>query len=208
MADAKSHLVGYARVSTDDQRLDLQIAALTNAGVALEDIHTDTASGSSVAKRPGLLMAFKDLRDGDVLVIWKLDRLGRNLAELIQTVQRIRDKGAHLRCLTQAIDTTTPAGMLVFHVFGAMAEFERELIRERTNAGLAVAAAQGRKGGRRPVLHEEARAKVRRLLSEGKTVQQVARETKISTTTIYKWKNGVAPGPVVHDPITDEVRDV
>jgi DNA invertase Pin-like site-specific DNA recombinase len=206
MADTKQHLVGYARVSTDDQKLDLQIAALTNAGVREEDIYTDVASGAAGKKRPGLAAAFKDLREGDVLVVWKLDRLGRNLAELIQTINRVREKGANFRCLTQQIDTTTPMGVLIFHIFGAIAEFERELIRERTIAGLAVAAAQGRKGGRRPVLHEEARAKVRRLLAEGKSVAQVAKATKISPTTIYKWKAAVEPDPMVHDPMTDEVR--
>lgn len=206
MADTPPHLIGYARVSTDDQRLDLQIAALTNAGVALEAIYTDKASGAAGKKRPGLVAAFKDLRQGDILVVWKLDRLGRNLAELIQTINRAREKGANFRCLTQQIDTTTPMGVLIFHIFGAIAEFERELIRERTIAGLAVAAAQGRKGGRRPSLHEADIAKVRGLLSAGKSVSQVARETRISKTTIYKWKPAVEPAPMVHDPATDEVR--
>lgn len=205
MADTKPHLVGYARVSTDDQKLDLQIAALVNAGVREEDIHRDVASGAAGKKREGLTAAFKDLRPGDVLVVWKLDRLGRNLEELIQTVKRIQERGANFRSLTQPIDTTTPMGALIFHIFGAMAQFERELILERTMAGLAVARAQGRKGGRRPVLHEEAREKVRRLLAEGKSVKQVSRATKISTTTIYKWKMALEPAPLVHDPVTDEV---
>lgn len=199
MADTQPHLIGYARVSTDDQRLDLQLAALTNAGVQPDNIYTDTASGQSMAKRHGLRAAFKDLRDGDVLVIWKLDRLGRNLAELIQTVQLIRGKGAHLRCLTQAIDTTTPAGMLVFHIFGAMAEFERALIVERTNAGLAIARAQGRKGGRRPVFTDKKQHEVMKLLSEGKSVALVAKQAKVSKSTIHKWRALVQPNAVTDD---------
>lgn len=199
MADTSPHLIGYARVSTDDQRLDLQLAALTNAGVLSDNIYTDTASGQSMAKRHGLRAAFKDLRDGDVLVIWKLDRLGRNLAELIQTVQFIRGKGAHLRCLTQAIDTTTPAGVFVFHIFGAMAEFERALIVERTNAGLAIARAQGRKGGRRPVFTDRKQQEVMALLSEGKSVAVVAKQAKVSKSTIHKWRALVQPDAVTDD---------
>ncbi len=202
MADTSPHLIGYARVSTDDQRLDLQLAALTNAGVPPDNIYTDTASGQSIAKRHGLRAAFKDLRDGDVLVIWKLDRLGRNLAELIQTVQLIRGKGAHLRCLTQAIDTTTPAGIFVFHIFGAMAEFERALIVERTNAGLAIARAQGRKGGRRPVFTAKKQQEVMTLLSEGKSVAVVAKEAKVSRSTIHKWRALVQP-----DAVTDDLEE-
>src|ERR687886_70961 len=138
-------LIGYARVSTDDQNLDLQRDALHKAGCEL--IFDDTVSGTK-ARRPGLEQALSHLRPGDTLVVWRLDRLGRSLRHLIDTVTALAERGVGFRSLTESIDTTTSGGKLVFHIFGALAEFERELIRERAKAGLAAARARGRIGGR------------------------------------------------------------
>src|ERR671939_1153496 len=138
-------LIGYARVSTDDQNLDLQRDALQKAGC--EQIYTDAVSGTK-DQRPGLEDALSHLREGDTLVVWRLDRLGRSLRHLIDTVTSLAAEGVGFKSLTEAIDTTTTGGKLVFHIFGALAEFEREIIRERTRAGLAAARARGKNGGR------------------------------------------------------------
>jgi DNA invertase Pin-like site-specific DNA recombinase len=143
------HLLGYARTSTTDQHLDLQIDALTVAGCYR--VFTETASGART-DRPTLAQLLDQLRPGDTLVVWKLDRLGRSLRHLVDTVTGLADRGVGFRSLQESIDTTTPGGKLVFHVFAALAEFERDLIRERTTAGLTAARARGRNGGRPPVL--------------------------------------------------------
>jgi DNA invertase Pin-like site-specific DNA recombinase len=136
-------LIGYARVSTAEQDTALQTDALRKAGC--ERVFEDTASGAK-ADRPGLADALAYLRDGDVLAVWRLDRLGRSLPHLIETIGALEARGVGFRSLTEAIDTTTPGGRLIFHVFGALGQFERDLIRERTKAGLTAAAARGRKG--------------------------------------------------------------
>src|SRR3954467_11403085 len=138
-------LIGYARISTQDQNLDLQRDALTKAGC--EQIYTDRVSGTK-ASRPGLTEALSHLRSGDTLVVWRLDRLGRSLRHLIDTVTGLQERGIGFKSLQESIDPTTSGGKLVFHIFGALAEFEREIIRERTNAGLQAARARGRNGGR------------------------------------------------------------
>src|SRR5438874_3910706 len=138
-------LIGYARVSTQEQTLDLQRDELQQAGC--EKVFTDTLSGAT-ADRPGLTDALAFVRPGDALVVWRLDRLGRSLPHLIATVSALRDRGIGFKSLHEQIDTTTPSGKLIFHVFGALAEFERDLIRERTQAGLHAARARGRVGGR------------------------------------------------------------
>src|SRR3954453_22725807 len=138
-------LIGYARVSTTDQTLALQQDALTTAGC--ERIFTDTASGSKT-DRPGLVEALTYARPGDTLVVWRLDRLGPSLKHLIETVTHLQETGIHFRSLQEQIDTGSSGGKLIFHVFGALAEFERDLIRERTKAGLVAARARGRVGGR------------------------------------------------------------
>src|SRR3954470_21416455 len=142
-------MIGYARVSTLDQTLALQQDALTAAGC--EQLYTDTASGS-VTDRPGLTQALSHLRTGDTLVVWRLDRLGRPPAHPIDTIRQLQERDIGFRSLQEQIDTTTSGGKLVFHVFGALAEFERDLIRERTHAGLQAARARGRLFGRPKVL--------------------------------------------------------
>src|SRR3954454_7070839 len=138
-------LIGYARVSTQDQNLDMQCDALEKAGC--EQIYTDRVSGTK-DNRPGLAVAPSHLRQGDTLVVWRLDRLGRSLRHLIDTVTTLQEQGIGFKSLQECIDTTTSGGKLVFHIFGALAEFEREIIRERTTAGLQAARARGRNGGR------------------------------------------------------------
>ena len=142
-------LIGYARVSTADQTLALQRDALEKAGC--ERIFTDTASGART-ERIGLDEAIDHLREGDTLVVWRLDRLGRSLKHLIETITSLNNRKIGFKSITESIDTTTSGGKLIFHIFGALAEFERDIIRERTQAGLTAARARGRKGGRPRVL--------------------------------------------------------
>ena len=139
--------IGYARVSTNEQNLDLQRDALRKAGVAAKNIFTDKITGTK-EERPGLTEALSHLRDGDTLVVWRLDRLGRSLKHLIETVTALQSTGVAFQSIAENIDTSNATGQLVFHIFGALAEFERNLIRERTIAGLSAARARGRKGGR------------------------------------------------------------
>jgi DNA invertase Pin-like site-specific DNA recombinase len=184
-------LIGYARVSTAEQDTALQTDALSQAGCIR--IFEDRLSGAT-AERPGLSAALSYLRDGDVLVVWRLDRLGRSLAHLIQVVADLDARSVGFRSLTEAIDTTTSGGRLIFHVFGALGQFERDLIRERTRAGLAAAAARGRKGGRKPVVTDEKLQKARSLLQQGLTVREAATRLKIGKTALY-----TALGSIVSD---------
>src|SRR5438445_5129489 len=147
---SSSRLIGYARVSRTVQELALQFDALKNAGVAKSDVYTDKASGSKTV-RPGLDKCLQALQPGDTLLVWRLDRLGRSIRHLIDLVGHLRERGVGFRSLCEAIDTTTANGKLIFHIFTALAEFERDLIRERTKAGLAAARARGRNGGRPPI---------------------------------------------------------
>ncbi|MEX7647330.1 recombinase family protein [Klebsiella pneumoniae] len=177
-------LIGYARVSTGDQNLDLQKNALVRA--ECEQIFEDTASGKN-SRRPGLRRAIRRLKPGDSLVVWKLDRLGRSVRDLITLVSELQDRGIHFRSLTDSIDTSTPAGRFFFHVMSALAEMERELIVERTRAGLAAAREQGRIGGRRRVMTTEVVERCRRMLGTGPTRQQVADVIGVGVKTIYKY---------------------
>ena len=146
-----ARLVGYARVSTQDRDLALQIDALIQCGVAKELIFTDKASGAT-HQRPGLGTCLDQLHSGDILLVWRLDRLGRSMRHLVTLIDQLRDRSIGFRSVCDgAIDTTTPSGELIFHVFSALAQFERRLIQERTNAGLAAARIRGRKGGRPPI---------------------------------------------------------
>jgi len=178
-------LIGYARVSTLDQTLALQQDALTAAGC--EDIYTDTVSGS-VTERPGLTNALSHLRSGDTLVVWRLDRLGRSLSHLIETVRQLQERGIGFRSLREQIDTTTSGGKLIFHVFGALAEFERDLIRERTHAGLQAARARGRLFGRPKVLTVHQVKQLRTLAKDQpNTVGEICQSLGISRATYYRY---------------------
>jgi len=182
--------IGYTRVSTLDQNLDLQTDALEKAGC--ERILVDKVSG--VANRRPSLEKVKDLlRPGDTLVVWRLDRLGRSLRDLIKTVREVEEQGAGFQSLQEAIDTTTPTGKLTFHLFGALAEFERNLIRERTQAGLQAARARGRLGGRRKALNKGQRELVVKLYnSREKTVQEIGELMGISRPTVYAYVNAAS----------------
>ena len=175
-------LIGYARVSTAEQDTGLQTDALRTAGCAR--IFEDTVSGSK-ADRPGLAEALAYLREGDVLAVWRLDRLGRSLPHLIETIAALEARGVGFRSLTEAIDTTTPGGRLIFHVFGALGQFERDLIRERTKAGLAAAAARGRNGGRKRVVTNDRLQRARELIASGLNVREAAGRIKVSKTALY-----------------------
>lgn len=176
--------IGYARVSTDDQNLDLQRDALSVVGV--RSIYEEMASGTT-AGRPELDHCLKALRAGDTLVVWRLDRLGRSLPDLVRIVAELEDKAVGFESLTEKIDTSSAAGKLVFQVFAALAEFERNLIRERTKAGLAAARARGRAGGRKPKLDTRQIKEIRRLMSNPSIpVNEIAERYKVSRTTIYK----------------------
>jgi DNA invertase Pin-like site-specific DNA recombinase len=181
-------LIGYARVSTGEQTLDLQTDALRKAGC--ERLFTDTASGAR-ADRPGLAEALDFIRPSDTLVVWRLDRLGRSLRHLIETITDLEKRGIGFRSLNEAIDTTSPGGKLVFHIFGALAEFERDLIRDRTRAGLEAARARGRKGGRpyAPAYRDKNRlALARRLYDEKQTpVDTICQMLKVSRATFYRY---------------------
>ena len=174
--------VGYARVSTIDQVPALQLDALASAGCTR--VFEDRASGAR-ADRVGLRSALEYVRDGDVLIVWKLDRLGRSLPHLIETVTTLEKRGIGFRSITEAIDTTTPGGRLVFHLFGALGQFERDLIQERTRAGLAAAAARGRTGGRQPVVTEDKLKRARGMIAKGLTVREVAMRLKVGKTALY-----------------------
>ena len=184
-------LIGYARVSKADgsQSLDLQRDALIEAGVAADGIYEDQASGKRDT-RPGLDACLKALRKGDVLVVWKLDRLGRSMRHLIAQVGDLAVRGIGFRSLTENIDTTTPGGMLVFNIFGSLVQFERDLIRERTQAGLRAARERGAQGGRRPVVTPDKLRKARAHIAAGLTVREAAARLKIGKTALYKALEG------------------
>lgn len=176
-------LIGYARVSTDEQNLNLQIDALEQASCS--KIFTDTLSGANF-NREGLKQALDYAREGDTLIIWRLDRLGRSLKDLIELVQNIEARGISLRSLHEQLDTSSATGKLIYHVFGALAEFERNLIRERTQAGLRAAKARGRIGGRPHKLSEQDKLEIQTLANSGYiTIQQIAHRYGVSRATIY-----------------------
>jgi DNA invertase Pin-like site-specific DNA recombinase len=178
-------LVGYARVSTQEQTLALQQDALQKAGCG--KVFTDTISGA-IQERNGLKQALDFVRDGDTLVVWKLDRLGRSLKHLIETVTHLHERGIGFKSLTEQIDTTTSGGKLIFHVFGALAEFERDLIRERTQAGLAAARARGKHGGRPALLDEKKRKLLLALYADkGNRLADILSALHISKSTLYRY---------------------
>jgi DNA invertase Pin-like site-specific DNA recombinase len=178
--------IGYARVSTGEQTLDLQLDALTKAGC--DKVYTETASGAK-AERQVLEEVLGYLRPGDTLVVWRLDRLGRSLRHLIEVVAQLAERGIGFKSLTEQIDTTTPGGKLIFHVFGALAEFERDLIRERTHAGLAAARARGRLGGRPRKLADAKQLELARALyQDGQMdIATICQTLGISRATLYRY---------------------
>lgn len=177
-------LIGYARVSTQDQNPALQLDALKGAGC--EKVFTEKASGAQ-RDRPQLKAALDYMRSGDTLVVWKLDRLARSIKQLIETVEEMGERGIGLRSLTEAIDTTTAGGKLVFHVFAALAEFERGVIRERTRAGLEAARARGKLGGRPPALKATDLAAAKAMLRDPEiTVTEVAKRLGVVPSTLYR----------------------
>lgn len=181
-------LIGYARVSTQDQTPELQLDALQKIGC--EKIFTEKASGSQ-RDRPQLKAALEYVRSGDTLVVWKLDRLARSLKQLIETIEQLKERDIDFRSLTEAIDTGTPGGRLTFHIFGALAEFERSLIQERTQAGLASARARGKRGGRPPALSSDDMLAAKALLRDPAiSVEEVAKRLGVSPSTLYRYFPG------------------
>lgn len=183
-AVSKLRHVGYARVSTSEQKLELQLDALRAYGCS--KIYEDAGVSGSFQRRPGLDECLADLADGDVLVVWRLDRLGRSLQHLLEIVGGLKDRGIGLISLTESIDTTSPTGRLIFSIFGALAEYERSLIAERVRAGMTAAKERGRHVGRRPALNRPRLALARRLVAEGESPAVVARMLKVGRTTIYR----------------------
>jgi DNA invertase Pin-like site-specific DNA recombinase len=178
-------LVGYARVSTTEQNIELQIDALQKAECG--QLFQDKVSGS-ISQRPGLVAALEYVRKGDTLVVWRLDRLGRSLKHLIETIAQLDDRGIGFRSLQEMIDTTTSGGRLIFQIFGALAEFERNLIKERTSAGLTAARARGRIGGRPKTLDENKVSLMLQLYDEKKrTIKEICRAMNISKPTLYAY---------------------
>lgn len=181
-------LVGYARVSTAAQSLDLQIKALKEVGC--EKIFTDVASGAKTA-RPGLENAEMILRAGDVFVVWKLDRLGRSIQHLIEAITRFNENGIGFCSIQEAIDTQTSSGKLIFHIFSALAEFERDLIRERTNAGLEAARARGKNGGRPKALEQHKNINLLKQMhaDSNYSIVDICKTFNISRSTFYRYLN-------------------
>ena len=206
--------IGYARVSTKEQNLQLQLDALEKAGCGRRDIYADDGVSGKLASRPQLDACLGALQPGDTLNVWRLDRLGRSLQHLITIVNELKDRGIMFRSLTETIDTTTASGELIFGIFAVLAQFERALIIERTMAGLQVARDRGYVGGNMPKLSGEQVRMARQMLNSGFTISAVARNYRVSRTTIYrvieatdtelrerddrtaarrKWLNGIRP---------------
>lgn len=187
-----TNLIGYARVSTGQQHLNLQLDALTKFGC--QTIYEEKMSGASASERPELAQCLKALRSGDTLVVWRLDRLGRSLKDLVEIVISLEARGVGFTSLSESIETTTATGKLMFHVFASMAEFERNLIRERTNAGLAAARARGRVGGRKPKLDDQQKKEIRTLLADPDIkIGSIAKRYGVSRMTLYRQIGAVQP---------------
>jgi DNA invertase Pin-like site-specific DNA recombinase len=176
--------IGYARVSTRDQNLEMQLDALNKAGC--KRVFTDKLSGAQV-ERPGLQEALSHLREADTLVVWKLDRLGRSVKGLVDLVNELETQKVHFQSVTDGVDTKTPAGRFFFHVMASLAQMERELILERTRAGLDAARCQGRIGGRKRQMTDSKVQAARKLLASGTPPQEVAHSLGVSVPTLYRW---------------------
>lgn len=182
-------LLGYARVSTADQSLELQLDSLLEAGCATSDIYTDVISGAR-AKRPGLDQALGALQPGDTLLVWRLDRLGRSLPHLVDVVTDLSKRGVHFKSISDGvIDTTTASGELIFHIFAALAQFERGLIRERTRKGLEAARARGRKGGRKKLLADHPKVVMAKKMHADRSlnIDEICGTLGISRATFYRY---------------------
>jgi len=177
-------LIGYVRVSTNEQNTDLQRNALKSADCEL--IFEDRISGKT-SERPGLKKAMRCLQAGDTLVVWKLDRLGRSMRHLVMLTQQLHERGVNFRSLTDSIDTSTSMGRFFFHIMGALAEMERELIVERTQAGLRAAREKGRIGGRRRIMTPEVIAQAERMFANGATLEQISLVLEVSLKTVYRY---------------------
>jgi DNA invertase Pin-like site-specific DNA recombinase len=182
--EAQGMRIGYARVSTRDQNLELQLDALNKAGC--KRIFTDKLSGAQV-ERPGLNEALSHLREADTLVVWKLDRLGRSVKGLVDLVNELETREVHFQSITDGVDTKTPAGRFFFHAMASLAQMERELILERTRAGLDAARCQGRVGGRKRQMTDGKVQAARKLLASGTAPQEVAHSLGVSVPTLYRW---------------------
>jgi DNA invertase Pin-like site-specific DNA recombinase len=181
-------LIGYARVSKNEQNLNLQVESLIKAGVLERNVFTDKITGTK-AERVGLSLALTHLRESDTLVVWRLDRLGRSLKHLIGTVTKLQEQGVAFRSITENIDTSTATGQLVFHIFGALAEFERNLIRERTIAGSEAARARGRLGGRPTLEGTSSKVAMAKKLYADKSneINDICNTLNISRATLYRY---------------------
>ncbi len=182
-------LIGYARVSTNDQELDLQIDALKQAGCSDSLIFTDKLGGAK-SERPGLDLCLNNLKEGDTLLVWRLDRLGRSMPHLVSLIEQLKGKNIGFRSICDgAIDTTTASGELIFNIFSSLAQFERRLIQERTKAGLAAARARGRKGGRKKIQVENAKVRMTKKMNEDKSmsINEICSTLRISRATFYRY---------------------
>jgi serine recombinase len=204
----QARVIGYARVSTQDQSLDMQIDALVKYGVPRERIYEDVMSGTK-GKRPGLEAAVKACRNGDVLVVWKLDRLGRSLTNVLRTVEYLEQAGVKLWSLTESLDTRTPMGKAMFNILLVIAQLERDLISERTKAGLAAARERGAAVGRQKAMTESKVKIARAMMEQAKTDSTItkpviARRLKVSVATIYNWLQAEAVAAQMSaDPLDD-----
>ncbi len=185
----EGRLIGYARVSTSAQELNLQLDALKQAGCKKQHIFTDQISGSK-AERPGLAECLKELKKGDTLIIWRLDRLGRSLRNLIDIVEQLQKRGVGFRSINDGgIDTTTASGELIFNIFGTLAQFERRLIQERTQAGLTAARARGKKGGRPKISNDDPKVQMAKKMSKNLNISigEICATLKISRASYYRY---------------------
>lgn len=185
----KGRIIGYARVSTNDQELHLQIDALKQAGCTDDLIFTDKVSGAK-STRPGLDACLKMVDKGDVLLVWRLDRLGRSMPHLVGLVEQLQQRGVGFKSICDgAIDTTTASGELIFNIFSSLAQFERRLIQERTRAGLSAARARGRMGGRKPVQADDPKVKMAKKMSKDRnmSIDDICKTLRISRATYYRY---------------------
>lgn len=190
MKTTHASMIGYARVSTDEQNLDLQIQALKRVGC--DAIYTDSGISGSTQRRPGLDKTLKKLRKGDKLVVWRLDRLGRSLVNLVQLLEKLGSREIRFHSICEHIDTSSSGGRLVFHMMAALAEFERSLISERTRAGMAAARARGQHMGRFPSMNATQCLEAKALLDEGLSPKHVAQRYKVTTRTLLRLVNRVS----------------